>query len=87
VPKYARPRFFGVEASGERICYVIDLSDSMAEPISEALKAKHAAPVTPGPPPKDPKAPPDAEDIPWNLVKTRFDLAREHLRASLKRLS
>jgi hypothetical protein len=86
-PVYARPRFFGVEASGERICYVIDLSDSMCEPIPEALKAKHARPpVTPGAP-KDRKGPPDADDIPWHLVETRFDLAREHLRLSLGRLT
>lgn len=87
VPEYARPRFFGVEASGERICYVIDLSDSMCEPIPEALKAEHAGPpVTPGAP-KERKGRPDAEDIPWHLVATRFDLAREHLRLSLGRLS
>lgn len=91
VPEYAKPRFFGVEASGERICYVIDLSDSMCEPIPEGLKEKHgggSGPVTGEPPkPKDPKRPPDEEEIPWHLVNTRLDLAREHLRLSLARLT
>lgn len=83
---YVKPRFFGVEASGERIAYVIDLSDSMLEPI-EGLAEKQKGPKS-GPKPKREKGDlPTEADIPWQLVKTRFDLAREHIKISLQRLS
>lgn len=82
---YVKPTFFGVEASGERIAYVIDLSDSMLEPVA-GLELKPKGPTS-GPKPKKEKgALPTEEDIPWHLVKTRFDLAREHLKLSLLRL-
>ena len=82
---YVKPKFFGVEASGERIAYVIDLSDSMLAPI-EGLEERPQGPIS-GPKPKREKgALPTEDDIPWHLVKTRFDLAREHLKISLQRL-
>jgi hypothetical protein len=82
---YVKPKFFGVEASGERIAYVIDLSDSMLAPI-EGLEKQPGGPRS-GPKPKREKgALPTEDDIPWHLVKTRFDLAREHLKISLQRL-
>jgi len=82
---YVKPKFFGVEASGERIAYVIDLSDSMLAPL-EGLEKQPGGPRS-GPKPKREKgALPTEDDIPWHLVKTRFDLAREHLKISLQRL-
>ena len=33
-----RPRFFGLEAAGSRVVYVIDLSDSMLDPLTEREK-------------------------------------------------
>ncbi|MAF67075.1 MAG: hypothetical protein CMJ84_15635 [Planctomycetes bacterium] len=83
---YVRPRFFGVEATGERLCFVIDMSDSMCKAINPAIK------------PEGPKTGPIKErkrkkgelltedDLPWHRITTRFDLAREHLRISLGQL-
>jgi hypothetical protein len=84
-------RFFGVETDGERICYVLDLSDSMLEPVSPAARPPGArAPVTGGqaaPVKKKEKgAVPDESDLPWEKIVSRFDLARENLRISLERL-
>ena len=79
-------RFFGVEAEGDRICYVIDMSNSMCKKIAPELIPK--GPVT-GPRKKRKRRKgqlPDESDIPWHRVKTRFDLAREHLKISLQRL-
>ncbi len=80
----ARPSFFGIESDGERICYLLDLSDSMCKQISPEVRPK--GPVT-GLPKKRPKGElPDESDLPWNKIKTRFDLLREQLRISLNRL-
>ena len=75
-------RFFGIEAKGDRICYVIDMSNSMLEPIDPELLKK--GPVTG---PRKRGQIPDENDIPWHKIKTRFDLAREHLKISIQRLS
>lgn len=81
----AQQRFFGIESDGERFCYVLDLSDSMCKQISEDAKP-NTGPVT-GPRQKKPKGVlPDESDIPWKLVHTRWDLAREELKISLLRL-
>lgn len=86
-PEYVRPRFFGVEVTGERVCYLIDLSDSMAAPIPEGWKPKGAPTSGPSKRKKRKKGNlPSEADIPWYSVTTRFDLAREHLRISLERL-
>jgi hypothetical protein len=83
-------KFFGIETDGERICYVLDLSDSMLEPVSPAARPPSArAPVTGGhaPPKKKEKGVvPDESDLPWEKIVSRFDLARENLRISLERL-
>lgn len=78
---YARPRFFGVEASGDRICYVIDLSDSMLEPLKEEERKPSSATGAARNKEKMDLLRPD--DLPWHLIKNRFDLAREHLKLSL----
>ena len=81
----AAPRFFGVETDGERMVYVVDMSDSMLLPIEPS--AKPAAPQT-GPRAKKKKgAVLDESDLPWHLINTRWDLARENLRISLSRLT
>lgn len=77
--EYVRPTFFGVEATGSRICYVIDMSDSMCKDVVIPEDAK--GPISGGPDAKKPKNP-----IPWHLVKTRFDLAREQVKLSLRNL-
>lgn len=80
-----RPSFFGIESDGERICYVLDLSDSMCREISPSVKP--SGPLT-GPKQKKPKGVmPDESDLPWAIIKTRWDLAREQLKISLQRLS
>ncbi|MEZ6037243.1 MAG: hypothetical protein R3F29_07165 [Planctomycetota bacterium] len=80
----AVPRFFGIETDGDRLVYVVDMSDSMLKKI-EAEKPK--GPIT-GPKKKPKKgAILDESDIPWHLIETRWDLARENLRISLSRLT
>ena len=77
--------FFGIDAEGDRICYLIDMSNSMLKPIDPSLQRK--GPVT-GPKKKKRKGQlPDEDDIPWHLIKSRFDLAREHLKISIQRLA
>lgn len=87
-PEYVRPNFFGVEVTGQRVCYLIDLSDSMAESIPDDWRPDGAP--TSGPSGKKRKWKkgeiPTNADIPWYSIDTRFDLAREHLRISLMRL-
>jgi hypothetical protein len=82
----ATPRFFGIETDGERFCYVVDMSDSMCKDISPAAKPP-SAPETGPRKPKKKGAILDESDIPWNKIKTRWDLAREQLRISLTRLT
>jgi hypothetical protein len=81
----ASPRFFGLETDGERMVYVVDMSDSMLLPIEPSAKPK--GPVT-GPKEKKKKgALLDESDLPWHQINTRWDLARENLRISLSRLT
>ncbi len=70
------PTFAGLIASGTRIAYVIDMSDSMLTP----LEPREMPKVVTGAPSK-PKRPEDAVD--WRRVKTRFDLARALVMQSL----
>lgn len=81
---YVKPTFFGVEGSGKRIVYLIDASDSMCK----ELPGERPKGPTSGPKTKRKKGElPTEADIPWHLIETRFDLAREHLKISLQRLS
>lgn len=81
----ATPRFFGLETDGERMVYVVDMSDSMLLPIEPSAKPK--GPIT-GPKEKKKKgALLDEGDLPWHQINTRWDLARENLRISLSRLT
>ena len=82
-----KSRFFGVETDGERFCYVVDMSDSMCKGISPDAKPP-TGPIT-GPKKAGKRKGQilDDSDIPWDKIKTRWDLARENLRISLSRLT
>ena len=69
----ARPNFFGIEGTGKRIAYVIDMSDSMTKELTPVEKA----------------AAEDALrlDLDWGRIRSRFDLARACLVASLGTLT
>ena len=81
----SQTQFFGIDAEGDRICYLVDMSNSMLKPIDPSLLRK--GPIT-GPKKKKKRKGqlPDEKDIPWHLIKSRFDLAREHLKISIQRL-
>jgi hypothetical protein len=79
-------RFFGVESSGERVCFVVDMSDSMCIEISPDSKPKRTGPVTGQQAPKKKRELLDENDLPWDRIKSRWDLAREQLRISLLRM-
>ena len=80
-----RAAFFGVRSLGTRICYVIDASDSMLKPVTKQEKDRLAA-LT-GPRKKAGSANAPIEDrLPWDKIKTRFDVAREYLKLSLQGL-
>lgn len=80
----AQPRFFGIETDGERLIYLLDMSDSMCKKIEPS--AKPSGPIT-GPKQKKPRALLDESDLPWHKIATRWDLAREQLKISLLRLT
>lgn len=90
----AQPTFLGLQAEGTRICYVIDMSDSMLTPLTEQEKQDLKNPVTghskhddpDGEKPK-PNVDPDIEALPWDKIVTRFDAAREFLKLSLRKLT
>ena len=81
----AQPSFFGVETDGERICYVVDMSDSMLKKITPSQKPPNAPLTGPRKAPK--KGVLDESDLPWFKIDTRWDLAREQLKISLSRLT
>ncbi|MHC4493485.1 MAG: vWA domain-containing protein, partial [Planctomycetota bacterium] len=65
-----RPRFFGIEGTGERVVYLIDMSDSMTATLS-ALEQAAVRAMLPG------------LDLDWKKTRSRFDLARACLKRSL----
>ncbi|MHC4974676.1 MAG: vWA domain-containing protein [Planctomycetota bacterium] len=68
-----RPHFFGIEGTGRRVVYLIDMSDSMTAPLS-GLEQAAAQAALPG------------LDVEWKKVRSRFDLARACLKLSLWQL-
>lgn len=85
---YAKPpTFAGIEATGDRICYVIDLSDSMLEPLTPREAAKlPKGPITGRPQQKaaeNDRWKQALEAVKWDKVKNKFDAAREMLKTSL----
>ncbi len=81
---YAPPRFFGVEASGDRVVYVVDESGSMDERLTvderEDLRAAASEARVGGSPH------PATAEIPWDRIRTRRDAAVEFTKASLRGL-
>ena len=70
-----RPRFYGIEAAGTRVAYLLDLSDSMLDPLT-ARELEDARSQESGSAAAE-------EGIDWRKVRNRFDLARAYLRRSL----
>jgi hypothetical protein len=87
--RYADPTFMGVKATGTRICYVIDCSDSMLLPLTPEEKEALRAPALKGAGPKraDSKKAAIPAQLDWSKIRNRFDAAREFLKLSLARLT
>ena len=82
-PRYApggHASFGGLAASGARIVYVVDSSDSMLAKVSNKERLKGS--VTGNDEKRDKNEP----EIPWDKIETRFDLARELMLASIRKL-
>lgn len=81
------PRFFGIEGAGLRVVFVVDLSDSMLTPLTREEVEELRRPRTGDAPTAERGAPPappaPGDELPWDRIKTRFDVARETLRRSL----
>ncbi len=84
--RYAPPRFFGLEASGDRIVYVVDESGSMDTPLTarEILDLRRSSVPKPAAKPPDPPDP--MASIPWERIRTRHDAAVEFTKASIRSL-
>ncbi|MCA8940364.1 MAG: hypothetical protein KDB07_11170, partial [Planctomycetes bacterium] len=98
--KEPEPSFAGIPSNGDRFAYVIDISDSMLQPIKKP-EVKPKDPPPKGPitgkagkkkeeedkkkKKKDASDLPSEEDIDWTKIKNRFELAREYLKISLLR--
>ena len=86
-----KPTFAGIEANGDRICYVIDLSDSMCKKLTPAEKKRlpkgpvsgSAASRRKQKEAKNDKWKKAFERVDMSRVRTRFDAARELLKTSL----
>jgi hypothetical protein len=79
--------FFSLRASGDRIAFVIDMSDSMLTPLSDKILKRGG--TTGGTTGKEEPVEPEKvnkDDIPWHKVKNRFDVAREYIKLSLSRM-
>lgn len=86
--RYARPTFMGIKATGSRICYVVDCSDSMAMPLTRAEKDALRGPIAKGTSKRaDGEKGAIADQLDWRRIRTRFDAAREFLKLSLARLT
>ena len=73
-----RPRFYGVEAAGSNVAYVLDMSDSMLEPLTPRELADARL--------HEPTPAEGVEGIEWDTIRSRFDLARAYLKSSLQAL-
>jgi hypothetical protein len=76
-----RAQFMGLSTTGERLVYVIDMSDSMLIPLTDAERDTLRRPVT-GSGRRGKKR----DELPWDRIVTRFDAVREFLKLSLKSL-
>jgi hypothetical protein len=73
--------FMGIEVHGQRIVFVLDMSDSMALPLNEDQAASVREPEAMRRARRDGKY-----QIDWDNVHTRLDAAREHMKWTLARL-
>lgn len=80
--RYAPFEFMGIPSPGTRVCYVIDASDSMLEPISDDDRRRLSQVVT-----GSGSGDANRDALPWSRIHTRFDVAREFLKLSLRRLT
>lgn len=96
-------KFMGIEARGKRIAYVLDCSTSMLEEVKRPPVVKEDPPkednITGKRDKKEEKKDDkkkekkkdkdflSEEDLPWDKIKTRWDLAREYLKISLHNLA
>ena len=80
-----KTEFMGLSAEGQRVVYLIDMSDSMLLPLSPEEKETLRRPVT-GESKRERKRRKRMQ-IPWERVHTRFDVVREYLKLSLRSLS
>ena len=93
--RYKTPEFLGVGSTGNRIAFLIDLSDSMLKPLTQkeiedmkrAITGRHKNKG----PKEEAKNPEEErndleEKLDWSKIKTRFDAARESLIISLQEL-
>jgi hypothetical protein len=80
------PKFLGLSATGRRIAYVIDMSDSMLTPLTDKEVLALRKPVPTGKKGKPDAPDPGVLDLPWTRIRTRFDAAREFLKASIRDL-
>ena len=78
-----KPTFFGIQGSGNRIVFVIDMSDSMLTPLTEKEFDDLQKPYG-----KAAKSMGEAiKKLPWVRIDTRFDAAREFLKLALRGLT
>jgi len=84
--------FMGITVEGRaRIVYVLDLSDSMLEPLraEELERLRETArrgPRTGDGADREPEEADPDRGLPWDRIRTRFDAAREFLKRSLREL-
>lgn len=82
-PDATAPVFMGIKGTGERICYVIDLSDSMMTPLNsrEREELEHAETE------EGNKGENQPGKLPWNKINNRFEAAREFLKLAISELA
>lgn len=76
--------FAGIEGSGKRVVFIIDMSTSMLQPLSAAEKESAKGGEVTGEGRKEEKS--ESDDLPWDKIKTRYDLAREYLKRAIRGL-
>jgi len=86
----AAPTFVGIRADGNRFAYVIDMSDSMLEPLTTEEREDIEGIVSTGDGRRGGNRrggeEEEEDDIDWSNVTNRFDAAREFLKMSLQTL-